>query len=479
MRDATTIVWFRQDLRLTDNPALSAAVEQGCVIPVYILSIDEESPWKLGGASRWWLHQSLTILAADLERRGSRLILRSGNALETLQQLIAETGATSVYWNRRYEPTIIKRDKTIKQKLHGDAIDVESFNGSLLFEPWEIATKQGDPYKVFTPFWKSCLARTAEPKPLRAPRSLRPPSKWPRSEKLTDWHLEPKIRWDEGMRKCWDVGENAAGKQLVKFAKQAAADYEDQRNLMAEDGTSRLSPHLHFGEISPRQVWAKLQAILDANPDAKDGADTFLSEIGWREFAYHLLYHFPHTTKKPLRENFVDFPWSQSKHDLHRWQRGETGYPVVDAAMRQLWHTGWMHNRARMIVASFLCKHLRIPWQRGAKWFWDTLVDADLASNTLGWQWTAGCGADAAPYFRIFNPMTQGEKFDPTGAYIRQWVPELAELPTKWLYKPWEAPDSLLNEARVTLGDTYPTPIVDHGEARQAALDAYEKIKKS
>lgn len=477
MSDRTTIVWFRQDLRLADNPALSEAVAQGTIVPVYIWAPDEEKPWEPGGATRWWLHQSLTSLAKDLEDRGSQLILRAGSSLDCLQKLIDETGASAVYWNRRYEPAIIKRDKKIKETLQDDDIDAQSFNGSLLFEPWEIETQKGDPYQVFTPFWKNCLGRDTDHGPLPTPKSLPQPDAWPDSDDLDRWQLEPEIPWDEGMRETWEVGAAAAKAQLKQFVAESVGAYEDRRNQMAEDGTSRLSPYLHFGEISPRQVWKATRDAIADDAKAEDGAKVFLSEIGWREFAYHLLFHFPETTTKPLREKFAAFPWSKSKKNLRRWQRGQTGYPVVDAAMRQLWHTGWMHNRARMIVASFLCKHLLLPWQRGAEWFWDTLVDADLSSNTLGWQWTAGCGADAAPYFRIFNPITQGEKFDPDGEYIRRWVPELENLPNKWLYQPWAAPDEVLEEAKVKLGDTYPKPIVEHSEARQKALDAYDEIK--
>lgn len=479
MARPTTIVWFRQDLRLADNPALLQAIEVGSVVPVYVWSPDEEGDWPLGGASRWWLHQSLTSLAADLKGLGSRLILRSGSSLECLQSLTEETGATSVLWNRRYEPAIIQRDKAIKETLQDQGIDVRSFNGSLLFEPWEIENKQGNPFKVFTPYWKTCRAR-AESMGVdcqAAPDTIPSPKKWPKSEKLQEWSLEPKIPWDVGMRESWEVGEAAAHEQLQKFIAGMLEEYKEQRDFMAVDATSKLSPHLHFGEISPQQIWAEAQVALASKKDAHEGATHFLSEVGWREFGYHLLYHFADTPKQALRENFRAFPWNSDQENLRRWQRGQTGYPVVDAAMRQLWHTGWMHNRARMIVASFLCKHLLIPWQRGAEWFWDTLVDADLASNTLGWQWTAGCGADAAPYFRIFNPITQGEKFDPQGQYIRQWVPEIAELPTKWLYQPSAAPEDVLAEAAITIGDTYPEPIVDHPTARQAALDAYEQIK--
>jgi len=472
-----SLVWFRQDLRLADNPALLAAVRRGPVIPVYLWSPTEEGKWPAGSATRWWLHQSLNHLAQDLERLGSRLILRAGPAQTCLEQLVKETGATAIFWNRRYEPVIIQRDKQIKQALESRGLDVQSFNGGLLFEPWEIQNKQGKPFQVFTPFWKHCLARDVTHDPLPAPTALPCPTVWPASDNMREWQLEPKIPWDVGLQQTWQVGETAAEKKLQSFLSQTAADYQDQRNKLAIAGTSSLSPHLHFGEISPRQVWAEAQALLTAHPQAQAGTDCFLSEIGWREFGYQLLYHFPETTTQALREPFRNFPWQKNQEHLERWQRGQTGYPVVDAAMRQLWHTGWMHNRARMIVASFLCKHLLLPWQRGAQWFWDTLVDADLASNTLGWQWTAGCGADAAPYFRIFNPMTQGEKFDPQGEYIRRWVPELAELSTKWLYRPWEAPREALTEANVAIGTNYPQPIVDHPAARQAALDAYDKIR--
>lgn len=478
MSKPLTLVWFRQDLRLADNPALLAATERGEVLPVYIWAPEEEGDWAPGGASRWWLHYSLESLQLELQDLDSRLVLRSGKSLEVLKSLIEETGATAVYWNRRYEPAIIKRDTKIKKELQSQDCEVQSFNASLLFEPWEIENKQGKPYQVFTPFWKQCNALDAELDPADAPDALPHSGKWPKSEKLADLELLPAIDWDKGIRAAWQVGTSAAQQQLEQFVAKACSDYKDDRNLLGEPGTSRLSPYLHFGEIGPRQIWAEVQAALAAKNVNKKGAETFLSEIGWREFGYHLLYHFPQTATQPLREQFEDFPWESDKQQLRRWRRGQTGYPVVDAAMRELWHTGWMHNRARMIVASFLCKHLLIPWQRGAEWFWDTLVDADLASNTLGWQWTAGCGADAAPYFRIFNPITQGEKFDPKGKYVRHWVPELAGLPDKWLNSPWEAPEEVLEQAGVTLGETYPHPVVEHGEARQAALDAYEEIRQ-
>ncbi len=477
MTNAPTIVWFRNDLRLADNPALNAAAERGQVIPVYIWAPEEEGDWPRGGASRWWLHQSLQSLSTDFAKRHARLVLRSGVSLDCLRELCEQTGAKSVFWNRRYEPAIIQRDKQIKEALREGGVNAQSFNGSLLFEPWDIENKQGDPYQVFTPFWKACRALDADLDPRAAPETISSPQQWPESDELTDWQLEPQIAWDTGMRETWAVGETAAQRRLHEFLDEAATDYKAERDQMGAQGTSCLSPYLHFGEIGPRQIWAEVHALQSSRPVAEKGATCFLSEIGWREFGYHLLYHFPQTTTQALQEKFRDFPWDEDQVQLRRWQRGQTGYPVVDAAMRQLWHTGWMHNRARMIVASFLCKHLLQPWQRGAEWFWDTLVDADLASNTLGWQWTAGCGADAAPYFRVFNPITQGEKFDPEGKYVRRWVPELAELPNKWLCRPWEAPTEVLAEAGVVLGKNYPEPIVEHSEARETALAAYEKIR--
>ncbi|MCG8584736.1 MAG: DNA photolyase family protein [Pirellulales bacterium] len=478
MSQDVVIIWFRRDLRLADNAALRAAAKRGAVVPVFVLEEDESRQWAMGGASRWWLHQSLASLEDEFARRDMKLILRRGDARQCLNELVDETGASAVFWNRQYEPDTIARDTRIKENLASHGIEVESSSASLLFEPWEIQKKDGTPFQVFTPFWKHCLAQDKGHDALSAPRFRKKISSWPASDELADWGLEPTIPWDEGMRETWTVSPAAAVKRLRKFLKSSVGDYKDGRNLMDTDGTSCLSPYLHFGQISPREVWTETRAHIASHPRARDGADCFLSEIGWREFGYHLLYHFPHTTNQPLRETFERFPWQTNARHLRAWQRGQTGYPMVDAAMRQLWHTGWMHNRARMIVASFLCKHLLITWQRGAEWFWDTLVDADLASNTLGWQWTAGCGADAAPYFRIFNPITQGEKFDPSGRYIRRWVPELAKLPDKWLYQPWEAPDDVLAEAGVRLGENYPRPIVKHAEARQAALDAYAQARK-
>ena len=477
---AKALVWFRQDLRLDDNPALLRAVERGGeVVPVYIWSPKEEGDWPAGGASKWWLHRSLEALADSLAEKGSRLILRRGPALETLRTLLEETGADAVHWNRRYEPAIVRRDTAVKKSLESDGVEAKSFNGALIWEPWEALKDDGDPYKVFTPFWKNCQ-RLGAPDPEDAPTRLPVVDASLHSDDLVAFGLEPEIDWADGIREAWTPGEAGAHAELARFLRKAVADYGDKRNRPDVRGTSRMSPYLHVGEISPRRIW---RTALDGGPSGegekahRKGAWSFLREIAWREFAHNLLYHFPATPLDPLRPEFADYPWADDPEALRRWQRGRTGYPIVDAGMRELWTTGWMHNRVRMIVASFLIKDLLIPWQEGAKWFWDTLVDADLANNTLGWQWTAGCGADAAPYFRIFNPVSQGEKFDPRGEYVRGWIPELKNVSNKWVHNPWEAPEDELRAAGVALGEDYPAPMVDHAEARKRALEGYAKIK--
>jgi deoxyribodipyrimidine photo-lyase len=470
-----TLLWFRLDLRLTDNPALLAAVAAGDpVIPVFIWSPEEEAQWQPGAASRWWLHQSLSELDASLRRRGSRLIVRRGPALETIRELADESAATAVFWNRRYEPAVIERDRRVKAALHHDGRVAESFNSSLLFEPWEVGTQKNQPYQVFSAFWRACEALPEPEEPSAVPEEIRHPKRWLDSLPLHELGLEPTIDWAGGLRSSWHPGEAGGARELNRFLKDGLSYYPAARDRPDQTGTSRLSPHLHFGEIGPRQVWS----VVRKGPHAPRGpAQSFLRELGWREFAHHLLYHFPHTPVQPLQERFADFPWHSDREKLRAWQRGRTGFPIVDAGMRQLWHTGWMHNRVRMIVASFLVKDLLISWQDGAAWFWDTLVDADLANNTLGWQWTAGCGADAAPYFRIFNPVTQGEKFDPDGDYVRSWVPELGELPAEWIHKPWEAPARVLADAGVKPGAIYRRPITDHREARARALTALERMR--
>ena len=477
---AASIVWFRQDLRLDDNPALQAAVDRGGpVIPAFIRSSDEDGAWRNGEASDWWLHQSLQALDESLQRCGSKLILRAGGSFAELSQLAQQTNATAVFWNRRYEPTSIARDKVVKAELRKGGLTAESFNGQLLFEPWEVCTKEGRPYQIFTPFWRACQAKPAPPEPLPEVSHLVAPKIWPDSIPLESLHLEPIRPWIDGLREAWLPGSVGARQRLTPFVSDVVGDYATVRDLPAQVGTSRLSPHLHFGEISPRTVWHAVRAKLASQElPGGPGAEAYLKELGWREFAHHLLFHFPNTTDQPLRTEFAKFPWEDNPSALRAWQRGRTGFPIVDAGMRELWATGWMHNRVRMIVASFLVKDLRLHWRLGAAWFWNTLVDADLASNSLGWQWSAGCGADAAPYFRVFNPVLQSEKFDPDGQYLRTWIPELKSFPNKWLHAPWTAPANVLQAAGIELGQTYPLPIVDHSEARLLALKAFEQIKR-
>jgi deoxyribodipyrimidine photo-lyase len=475
-----SLLWFRRDLRLTDNPALFRGLADGEVIPVYIHAPGEEGDWAPGSASRWWLHHSLEALQADLRARGSDLVIRRGPSLDTLESLVGETGAGQVLWNRLYEPALIQRDKGIRQHLRNAGIRTESFNAALLFEPWTVTRQGGGPYKVFTPFWKACqtLGITVDVRP--APERIRTPTVLPDSEDLESLGLLPGLDWDAGFPELWIPGEAGALGRLETFMDSAVADYDELRNRPDRDGSSRLSPYLHFGEIGPRQVAAACQVAKDRHDSkaARKGIDSFLREIGWREFAHHLLCHFPETTDAPLDSRFREVPWTEVNEDtLIAWQQGRTGIPLVDAAMRALWTTGWMHNRARMIVASLLTKNLGAHWLTGARWFWDTLVDADLAGNTLGWQWTAGCGADAAPYFRVFNPVLQGERFDPDGHYVRRWVPELAKLPAKYIHKPWEAPEGILDAAGVRLGRDYPIPVVDLAESRRQALERWEMIK--
>jgi deoxyribodipyrimidine photo-lyase len=475
-----TLLWFRRDLRLADNPALDAAAATGePVIPVYIFSPDEEAPWAPGGASRWWLHGSLSRLRAGLEAIGSSLcIRRSADSLATLEALARECGARRVLWNRCYEPAAIERDRRIKSTLRSAGLETQSYNGALLHEPWTIRTKSGGPFQVFSAFWRACKALDDPPEPKPAPSALRAPASPPGSETLESLELLPELDWPSGLQAAWTPGSDAAHAHLERFLTGSFEHYGNRRDQPGVAGTSRLSPHLHFGEIGPREIWhATRRAARARQRDSAWRDSQFLTEIGWREFAYHLLFHFPRTPEEPLRANYARFPWRSDAASLRAWQRGATGYPIVDAGMRELWHTGWMHNRVRMITASFLVKDLLLPWTHGARWFWDTLVDADLASNTLGWQWVAGCGADAAPYFRIFNPTAQGMKFDPAGDYVRRWVPEIAALPDDWLHRPWEAPSQVLEAAGVTLGREYPRPVVDHAAARIAALEALASVK--
>jgi deoxyribodipyrimidine photo-lyase len=465
-----TIWWVRRDLRLADNPALEAALAAGGkILPVFIWAPDEEKPWAPGAASCWWLHHSLAAFKTDLERHHATLVIRKGPTLASLRAIIKETGATHVVWNRLYEPAVIARDKIVKESLRKDGLEVKSFSANLLFEPWTIKTQQENPYQVFTPFYRCCQTYGAPSKPQPAPKHLPKISKAPWSVEIDDLGLLPALDWADGMRDSWSPGETGAAKLLEDFEKENVTAYKDDRDRPDKVGTSRLSPHLHFGEISPRQIWYACHKASQSEP--------YIRQLYWREFAHHLLFHFPHTTDHPLRENFAKFPWQNDKKLLGIWERGKTGYPIVDAGMRELWRTGWMHNRVRMIVASFLVKDLLLPWQDGARWFWDTLVDADLANNTLGWQWAAGCGADAAPYFRIFNPVLQATKFDPEGIYVKRWLATLRGLSAPDIHKIFELPAKQLENAGVRLGEHYPKPVVDHGKARDAALEAYARLK--
>ncbi|WP_448203434.1 cryptochrome/photolyase family protein [Azospirillum sp. sgz302134] len=478
---APVIVWFRNDLRLADNPALSAAAESGApVIPLYIREDDPSDPWLPGGASRWWLRGSLERLGKALAALGSPLVLRSGEPGAVLDALIAETGAGTVLWNRRYAPAAIARDRRVKEGLKARGLEAHSHNAGLLFEPWTVRTKTGGPFKVFTPFWRCLQSLPEPPRPTRAPDRLTAPTLPIRSERLEDWgYLPTKPDWAGGLRETWTPGEEAARERLADLLDGPVAQYPTLRDRPDTDGTSALSPHLAFGEIGPRQVWHAARHAAEARPELAAGVLAFLRELGWREFNHHLLHTFPELPDTPLDGRFARFPWGSDDTLMRAWQRGLTGYPIVDAGMRQLWRTGWMHNRVRMIAASFLIKDLLLPWQAGEAWFWDTLVDADLANNAANWQWVAGCGADAAPFFRIFNPTLQGEKFDPEGDYVRRFVPELARVPARWIHKPWEAPATVLREAGVTLDRDYPRPVVDHGAARDRALAAFEALKRA
>lgn len=474
-----SIVWFRNDLRLNDNLALAAAAELGSsILPVFIWSPDDYGSFPPGAASRWWLHNSLMDLSESFRKRyKSHLVIRQGSELDSILKLVTETGAKHVFFNARYEPDLRKSDKTIVDALESTGVSVDVCCSTLLHNPTQLLTAEERPYKVFTPFWKSLQKRKIrQPVKLSGAKFI-PASYLPTSLEVSKLGLLPKIHWTQGMEKEWQPGEDGANKRLKEFLESAVADYKEGRDTPGKALVSKMSPHLHFGEISPNTIWYAAQSAMLENASCASGCESYLRELVWREFAYHLLYHFSETTREPLRKQFNHFPWRSDSDLLKAWQNGKTGYPIVDAGMRELWQLGWMHNRVRMIVASFLVKHLLISWQEGADWFWDTLVDADLANNTLGWQWTAGCGADAAPYFRIFNPTLQGEKFDPDGDYVKRWVPELKNLNAKWIHRPWDAPPAELSKAGVDLGTTYPHPVVDHAKARARALAAFETIK--
>ena len=463
----TVIVWFRNDLRLADNPALKAAIDTGeHIVPLYVLDDDSPGIWRRGGASRWWLHNSLAALDGQLQKSGFQpMVYLKGNALVQVVHLYRELKASSIFWNRLYEPWAMERDKRIKEELGKKA---QSFDGFLMFEPWTVQNKTGGQYKVFTPFSKACLEKEGD---IRTPlsyslKSQKVSEKTVSQLSLKDLTLMPQIKWYEEIKKQWQPGEEGAQIRLKTALSDVIEKYKQQRDFPALEGVSRLSPHLHFGEISPHQIW---HAVRKAGIKG----DSFLRQLIWREFSYHLLYHDHTFPEQPWNKQFLNFPWKRDEKLLSLWKQGRTGYPIVDAGMRQLWQTGWMHNRVRMIVGSFLVKNLLQHWRDGEDWFWDTLVDADLGNNAAGWQWIAGCGADAAPYFRIFNPILQSRKFDPQGEYIRRYVPELRDFPIEFLHAPWEAPPLVLQ----SLKGKYPAPIIDHATARDRALEAYHVSK--
>ena len=474
MINTLNIVWFRQDLRLEDNPALSKAAENNArILPIYILDDENAESWSMGEASRWWLHKSLESLNKSLDENLHFFI---GKADEIIPDLIEKTKATGVYWNRCYEPWRINRDKKIKTALLNNNITVRSFNGSLLFEPPNIKKQDDTPYKVFTPFYKKgCLENGPLPRDLLVCPSKLIFEKNIESKKLSELKLLPSINWYHNIQNTWSPGEKGAQHRLNNFLKTGIKNYKIGRNRPDKEFISRLSPHLHFGELSPHQAWFSVKELRQSS-ETKDSIEHFLSELGWREFSNNLLYYWQNLPEINLQKKFDRFPWLDNPKSLECWQRGMTGYPIVDAGMRQLWKTGYMHNRVRMVTGSFLVKNLMLDWRHGERWFWDTLLDADLANNSASWQWIAGCGADAAPYFRIFNPIIQGEKFDPNGDYVREYIPELSTIPTKFIHKPWEAPEEILMVAGITLDKDYPLPIVDLKSSRDRALLAFKSL---
>lgn len=472
--DAPALVLFRSDLRLGDNRALAAAAATGLPVqPVFVLDEESDGVRPIGGARRWWLHRSLEALARDLSALGCRLVLRRGPMGTAVDRLVAETGSRHVFWNRRYDPPAAAADAAMKTSLRSRGVTAESFDGQLLHEPTRLKTKTGGAYKVYTPFFRALFAQDEPRPPVDRPRRLRGFEGAVASDELASWGLLPRTPdWSGGLAEAWTPGETAAQQRLDAFLGDALGDYSVSRDLPGVEGTSRLSPHLAHGEITPFQILAALR-----DRTSGPGAETFRREIAWREFCYHLLWHNPDIATRNVDRSFDNFSWRRDVKALRAWQRGRTGYPIVDAGMRELWRTGWMHNRVRMIAASFLIKHLLIDWRKGEQWFWDTLVDADPANNPASWQWVAGSGADASPYFRIFNPTLQGEKFDSDGTYVRRYVPEIATISDRKLHRPWDLPKAALDEAGVKLGTTYPVPVVEHDVARSRAMDAYRSTR--
>lgn len=473
----TIIVWFRRDLRLHDNAALDQACRQGArVIPVYIHAPEEEEPWPPGAASRWWLHHSLQALERELAGVRSSLAIFRGDSLSTLMMLCERSGARAVYWNRLYDPAAVARDKRVETALKTIGIRTCSFTGYLLREPWELTTGDRTPYKVFTPYSRASFQLGDPPPPIERIRSLRTGGEGIREDGLDSLGLLPRVHWDAGLYEHWQAGEARAWRRMEQFVETGAGEYDANRDRPGIDGTSRMSPHLHFGEISPRAMWhATLQGL--GSRGKEQASHAYLRQLLWRDFAHQLLFHFPRITDENFKPAFDRFPWREDTELIDAWRQGRTGIPLIDAGMRELWHTGFMHNRVRMNVASFLTKNARVHWRVGARWFWDTLVDANLANNTMGWQWVAGSGPDAAPYFRIFNPVTQGRRFDPGGEYVRRWIPALSGLPDRYVHAPWTAPETMRERADVKLGHNYPKPILDLKETRERALASHAGMK--
>lgn len=472
------LIWFRKDLRLGDHHALAAAAANGApVIPLYIREPNDSGNGPLGSAQRWWLHHSLSALRASLQKAGSDLVFRSGNPLEVIADMSRETGSTTIFWNRRYDPEGTATDVPLKKALVERGFAANSFAGQLLHEPTRLFNKSGGPYRVFTPFWRALEASGEPQAPIDPPESIAAPERWPASEDLARWNLLPRQpNWASTFTEIWTPGEDGASDRLKTFTEDTLEGYKTARDLPAEAGTSLLSPHLAFGEISPAQIWHATRGLTET---PVEDVVTFRKELAWREFSYNLLFHNPDLRHRNLDRRFDGFRWLDNDDHFRRWTKGLTGYPIVDAGMRQLWRHGYMHNRVRMIAASFLIKDLLIDWRRGESWFRDTLVDADPASNAASWQWVAGSGADASPFFRIFNPVLQGEKFDPEGYYVKQFVPELADLEPRYIHRPFAAPRGSLSAAGIELGVTYPNPIVDHGVARDRALAAFQDIRNN
>ncbi len=476
----TAVVWFRRDLRLADNPALDSALS--CaekVVLLYIHAPHEEHPWCPGAASNWWLHHSLQAMRRELKQCNADLVIRRGDSLTVLDEIRRKVGAEGVFWNTLYEPAMKRRDQQARHALRTHGLQVRCFNGTLLREPGDVLKKDGTPYRVFTPFSK-CYQGLELPAPLPAPARIRSAHGRLDSLDVSALGLLPALRWYDGLQETWQPGEEGARIRLNVLSGAFLDTYPAERDIPALEGSSMLSPHLHFGEVSPSRVWQ----ATDVRPEPAPGvvgnmpAWSFRRQLVWRDFAHHVLWNNPHTSDRPFNRKFEGFNWESDPALLERWKRGETGIPIVDAGMRQLWHTGWMHNRVRMIAASVLCKNGLVPWQEGARWFWDTLVDADLANNSMGWQWVAGCGADAAPYFRIFSPVRQGRRFDPQGRYVKRWVPELEMVPKSHVHDPWNMPATISGASGILTGKDYPAPALDLSGSRHRAFERFKLLRE-